>query len=524
MRLKYERVCGMDVHKDMIKACVRRPGSGPEREELVKTFGTITRELQRLREWLQALGVTHVAMESTGIYWKPVYYMLEGDFTILVVNPASIKNIGHKTDVRDARWIAQLLECDLLRGSYVPPRPIRSLRSLTRYRKKVMEQRVEEIQRLQAVLQDAGIMLGSVASTVRGASARAMIAALAAGKTDADELAELAVGSLRNKREELRFALEGHFDPTHGFLVKEILDHLEHLDGMLIRLNEEINRQLQPYAEEVKLLQTIPGVKERTTQVIIAELGVNMDPFPTAGQAASWGCLCPMSNQSAGKRKVEHVRKRVGGLRPALVQAAWAAVRENDSYLAAQFHRLAGHMLKKKAILAVAHSLLEIAYYVLKERKPYQDLGPDYFLKRNKEAVQKRCVRQLERLGFKVNIVTTGVAEAPSSGDAEQPATLTVEVLAQAETPNPPTAPPKPRTGRKARGCRSPKPSVRLGQTKPRSAIEMGRKEAQTSEGAVQPAPNVGVPVQPTTRVRRRRSRNPGLGGKPRPVEARSGA
>jgi transposase len=480
----------MDVHKKMIKACVRIPGSGPEREAIVKTFGTTTRELIRMSEWLKALQVTHVAMESTGVYWKPVYYILEGDFRILVVNPATIKNVGHKTDVRDARWIAQLLECDLLRSSYIPPAPIRTLRSLTRYRRKIMEQRVEEIQRLHDLLQDAGVMLSSVAGQVRGVSAQAMITAMVEGQTDPDELAEMALGKLRAKKEELRQALNGHFGPTHGFLARELLGHLEHLEGMLERLNDEINRQLEPYREEVQLLQTIPGVKEKTTQVIIAELGVKMDPFPSAGEAASWACVCPRNNRSAGKRKTEHVGKRGGGLRPALVQAAWAAVRQDGSYLAAQYHRFAGHMLKKKAILGVAHSILVIAYYVLKEHKPYHDLGRDYFLKRNKESVQKRCVRQLERLGLKVTVepVAVSAAEVPVVELASSHADEGSNVVPEPEVVDVPAAlvekPAQLRKPQKARKCGSKKPSPSLlaqqGETKARK--QRSSRKRQTSK------------------------------------------
>lgn len=501
MKLRYERVCGIDVHKQMVKACVRIPGSGPEREEIVKTFGTTTRELLRLSEWLKGLQITHVAMESTGVYWKPVYYILEGDFTVIVVNPASIKNVGHKTDVRDARWIAQLLECDLLRPSYIPPRPIRQLRSLTRYRRKMMEQRVEEIQRLDDVLQDAGVMLSSVASQMRGVTAQAMVAALAEGETDPDELAELAVGKLRAKKEELRQALNGHFGPTHAFLVKEILSHLEHLEQMLNRLNEEINRQLQPYQAEVQLLQTIPGVKEKTTQVIIAELGANMNPFPSAGQAASWACVCPNSNQSAGKRKAEHVRKRGGGLRPALVQAAWAAVRENNSYLAGQYHRLAGHMLKKKAITAVAHSILVIAYYVLKEHKGYQDLGRDYFLKRNQEAVQNRCLRQLERLGLKVTVVEAVTPEAGeptaevSNVDAGRESDAELEVIDQ---PRPKVKKPvQPRKSSKAHKCGTATASASLSTPPGEPKTPKRNRNRRTTQRAAINDTNAG-PMPPT--------------------------
>lgn len=415
MRLKWEYVCGMDVHRDTVKACVRMPGSGPERQQLVKTFGTTTRDLLLMSDWLKALRVTHVALESTGVFWKPVYYVLEGEFTVILVNPATIKNLGAKTDVRDARWIAQLLECDLLRGSFIPPEPIRTLRSLTRYRKKITEQRVQEIQRLQDVLQDAGIKLSSVASNVLGASGRAMIEALVQGRRDPEALAALARGSLRGKKEELRRALEGHFATLHAFLAEEILGHLDYLEGMLERLNASINESLQPYQKEIELLQSIPGVKEKTSQVAVAELGVDMHTFPTSGHAASWAGLCPVSNESAGKRRIEHLRKRNGSLRPALVQAAWAAVREDDSYLAAQFHRLAGRTGKKKAILAVAHSILVIAYHVLKEQRPYHDLGADYFLQQNKDAVQRRCIRQLERLGLKVTVTPGAEASTPNN-------------------------------------------------------------------------------------------------------------
>ena len=403
MKVILERVCGLDVHRDTVKACVRRPGEAREREEILQTFSTHTADLLALRDWLRALAVTHVAMESTGVYWKPIYYVLEEEFQVLLVNAQHIKHVpGKKTDAQDAAWLAQLLECGLLRASFVPPPPIRALRDLTRYRKVLVQERGREVQRLHAVLQDAGIKLSSVATDIMGVSGRAMIDWLVEGRTNPEALAELARGRLRAKLPQLRKALAGQFTGHHAFLVREILAHLDYLEEALARLDERIEEHIRPFAEELARLMTIPGVQTKTAEVMVAECGVEMSKFPTRKHLGSWSGLAPGQHQSAGRRKAERTRRGNRWLRSALVEAAWAAVHSNDNYLAAQYHRLVPHRGKRKAIVAVAHSMVEIAHVLLSRKVNYQDLGPDYFLQLNRKAVERRCVRQLQQLGYRV--------------------------------------------------------------------------------------------------------------------------
>lgn len=400
-----DRVCGLDVHRDMVKACVRVPGQGRERQQTLATFGTKTADLLALRDWLEQWQVTDVAMESTGEYWKPVYYTLEDRFQVLLVNAAHIKNVpGRKTDAKDGAWIAQLLECGLLRGSFVPPPPIRELRDLTRYRKRLVEQRTEEVLRLHGVLQRAGIKLSSVASNILGVSGRAMLEALVEGKQDASTVAELARGSLRGKLPLLRKALEGHFTAHHRVMVAQMLGHIDYLEEAIETLSGEVEERLKPFRRQHSLLKTIPGFQGRTADTVISEIGVDMSRFPSEQNLASLMGVCPGNNRSAGKRKPEKIRRGGRWLKPALTEAAWAAVRQNDSYLSAQYHRLVPHKGKKKAIVAVCHSMLIAAYHMLKDDVPYHDLGPDFFIRRNQEAIQRRCLRQLHELGFEVEL------------------------------------------------------------------------------------------------------------------------
>lgn len=400
-----DRVCGLDVHRDTVKACVRVPGEGHERKQTIATFGTKTAELLALRDWLEQWQVTQVAMESTGEFWKPVYYILEEGFQVLLVNAAHIKNVpGRKTDAKDGAWIAQLLECGLLQGSFVPPQPIRDLRDLTRYRKRLIEQRTEEVLRLHAVLQRAGIKLSSVASNILGVSGRAILEALVEGKQDAQAMAELARGALRGKIPLLYKALEGRFSAHHGIMVSHMLGHIDYLEETIGALSQEVDRQLQPFQRQHALLRSIPGFQGRTADVVIAEIGVDMSRFPRDGNLASLMGICPGNNRSAGKRKPEKIRRGGRWLKPALTEAAWAAVRANDSYLSAQYHRLVPQKGKKKAIIAVCHSMLIAAYHMLKNDVPYHDLGPDFFSRRNREAIQRRCLRQLHELGLEVEI------------------------------------------------------------------------------------------------------------------------
>ncbi len=332
-----ERCCGIDVHRAGVTVCVRLPDRAGRRVELVAAFETVTSGLLALRDWLQGLGVTHVAMEATGVYWKPVWYLLEDDFELLLVNAQHVKNVpGRKTDVSDAQWLSQLLECGLLRGSFVPPRPQRELRDLTRYRKALIRERQREVNRLHKLLEDAGIKLACVASDVLGVSGRAMIEALITGEGDPEALAELA----RGKLPALRQALEGRFSGHHALLGAHILSHLDYLDETVLALGEEIGQRLSPFEQQLELLCTIPGIARRSAEVILAELGADMSVFPSDRHAASWVSLCPGNRRSAGKSGSGRTRKGNPWLRETLVESARAASRTRDTYLKSQYLRL----------------------------------------------------------------------------------------------------------------------------------------------------------------------------------------
>jgi len=400
-----ERVCGLDVHKETVAACVRVPGPRATREQHVRTFGTTTAELLVLRDWLQAHGVTHTAMESTGVYWKPIYYILEECFTCLLVNAAHVKQVpGRKTDVLDCVWIAQLLEHGLLRGSFVPPAPIRELRDLTRYRKVLIQDRTREANRLHKLLEDAGIKLAAGATDVLGASGRAMLHALVQGTTDPEMLADLARGALRKKLPALRQALAGRFRPHHGFLVGQLLAHLDYLDETIATLSRRVEEVIVPFADALARLDTIHGVARRTAEVLIAELGVDMRQFPSDRHVASWTGLCPGNNESAGKHKSGKTRRGNRWLRAALVEAALAAIRTPNSAFAARYRRIMRHRGHKKAVIAVAHAMLVTAYHLLARQTNYQELGADYFDRRHAERATRRAVQLLERQGYRVTL------------------------------------------------------------------------------------------------------------------------
>jgi len=402
-----ERCAALDVHKRQVTACARVPDRKGERAELRAEFETMTPDLLALRDWLKGLGITHVAMEATGVYWKPVYYLLEDDFELLLVNAAHVKNVpGRKTDVADAQWLCQLLEHGLLRASFVPPKPIRELRDLTRYRKSLIWERQREANRLQKLLEDANIKLASVATRTLGVSGRAMLAELCEGRNDPEALAELARGKLRRKLPELRRALQGRFSSHHALIVSRLLAHVDYLDETIAELSGEIEKRLRPFEPEVELLRTIPGVAQRTAEVILAELGPDMSRFPTHRHAASWAAICPGNDESAGKRKSGKTRKGDGWLRTALVEAAnSAAGRTRGTYLNAQYARIKRRRGHNQAIVAVAHSILVSAYYILRDHRPYEDLGGDYFLDRERpERLTRHLVRQLERLGQRVTL------------------------------------------------------------------------------------------------------------------------
>ena len=404
METIFERVAGLDVHKVQVTACVRLPVDAGAREQHLAEFSTTVRGLMGLRDWLEANGVTHVAMEATGVYWQPVWHVLEDAFELTLCNARHVKQVpGRKTDVSDAAWLCQLMEAGLLRGSFVPPKPQRALRTLTRYRKSQIQERAREANRLHKVLEDTGIKLDCVATNILGKSGRAMLDALVSGTTDPEVLAELAQGKLRAKIPALREALEGRFEPHHALVIGAILAHLDFLDQHIDRLSEAIEEQLGPFAPGVPLAATITGVAERTAQVMVAELGTDMSHFPTAGHLASWAGRCPGNDQSAGKRRSGRRHKGSKHLAMALEEAALAATRTKGSYLQAQYQRLRPRIGHGRAIGAVQHSIIVAYWHMFTTGETYRDLGGDYFRKRDPERATRRLIAQLEALGHKVN-------------------------------------------------------------------------------------------------------------------------
>jgi transposase len=406
METVIRRCAGLDVHKTSVVACVRVIDENGELASFTQSFGTTCSDLLQLNDWLGSYAVTIVGMESTGVYWKPVYTLLETDFECWLLNATHLRNVpGRKTDMADAAWIAQLVAHGLVRPSFVPPRQIRELREITRYRKALIQERTREAQRLHKTLEDAGIKLSSVATNILGKSGRTMLEALIDGTHDADILADLAHGRLRKKLPALRKALVGWFSPMHRVLVSELLAHLEYLDESIERLSADIASMLAPFASAIDLLDTIPGVNRRSAEVLLAECGADMSRFGSANRLASWAGMCPGNNESAGKHFSGKTRKGSKWLRTALVECATAASRTKDGYLRAQYARIKGRHGHKKAIVAVAHSILVIAYHVLLKSEPYHELGGDYFIERHqKEAYQRRLVKQLERMGYDVTL------------------------------------------------------------------------------------------------------------------------
>jgi transposase len=400
MEVLYQRCCGLDVHKKTVVACLITPDGTQTR-----TFATFTRDILQLGDWLLAQGCQALAMESTGVYWKPFVNLLEGQgMELLVVNAAHLKAVpGRKTDVKDAEWIAELLQHGLLRPSFIPERPQRELQELVRYRRSLVEERAREANRIQKVLEGANIKLGSVISNVLGVSGRAMLGALVEGTTEPGALAALGQPRLQATREELEAALQGAVGGHQRLMLRAQLCHVAFLDEAVAELDEEIEARLVPFEPELVRLDTIPGVSQRIAQEIIAVIGTDMSRFPSAGHLASWAKLCPGLHESAGKRGSASTGQGNPLLRTALTEAAWAASR-TKTYLGSQFHRLAARRGKKRAILAVAHSILTIAYALLKNGTSYEDLGADYFDQRSKEATTRRAVRRLEALGYQVTL------------------------------------------------------------------------------------------------------------------------
>jgi transposase len=406
MDLLYPCCAGLDVHKDTVVVCLRRCTDGPLHKE-VRTFGTMTRDLLALSDWLTAEGVTHAAMESTGVYWKPLFNILEGQVELLLVNAQHIKQVpGRKTDVKDCEWIAQLLQCGLLQASFIPPEPIRELRELTRQRTQLVGEKSAVANRIQKVLEDANIKLGSVASDVLGVSGRDMLEAIIAGEENPEKLADLARRRLRSKIPELQLALQGRVTDHHRFLLRLLLEHVNHLESLIAQLGTRIEAVLVPFEEAAARLDTIPGVDRRAAEILVAELGTDREVFPTAEHLASWAGMCPGNNESAGKRRTGKTTRGSRWLRTTLVQAAWAASHTKGTYLAAQYRRLAARRGKKRALVAVGHTILVVAYHLLKNKTTYQEPGGDFFERLDPERLTRSLVRRLEKLGHEVTLKT----------------------------------------------------------------------------------------------------------------------
>jgi transposase len=414
MHIMYERCAGLDVHKKTVVACVLTPDGQGSWSQEIRTFGTMTVDVLARSDWLLACGCTHVAIESTGDYWKPVFNILEGICEVILVNAQHAKAVpGRKTDVKDAAWLAELLQHGLLRASFIPPVAQRELRDLTRYRSTFIQERVTLINRVQKLLEDANIKLAAVASDIMGVSGRAMLAALVAGHTEPHALAELAKGRLRSKRDLLAQALDGRVKPHHRFVLTELLCQIDSLDDTIARFDAQIQAICGPFDEAVELLDTIPGVARRTAEMIVAEIGTDMTRFPSADHLASWAGVAPGNHESAGKRTSGKARKGNRFLRTTLVQAAHAAARTKGTYLSAQYRRLAARRGKKRAILAVAHSMLVMAYYMIQRKEPYRDAGADFFDRLQPEDTARRLVKRLESLGYHVTLQSASTDAMP---------------------------------------------------------------------------------------------------------------
>jgi transposase len=392
------------VHKGTVVACVL-VSQKRELRKTVRTFKTHTSELLALSDWLSEQQVRHVAMESTGVYWKPIYNVLEGQFELLLVNAQHIKAVpGRKTDVKDAEWLADLLRHGLVRGSFVPDREQREVRDLTRYRATLMQDRTRQVNRLHKVLQDANIKLSNVISDITGVSARQMLEAMLDGQRDVEVLAQMARGKMREKQVQLQEALTGRFTNHHAFLVGELLAHIDYLESAVDRLNVQIDERLRPFEADLQRLDTIPGINRLTAQVLLAEIGSDWSRFPTDKQLASWVAVCPGQDQSAGRRRSGKTRDGNRWIRQALVEAAQGARHTKHSYFKSQYARIARRRGINKAIFAVAHSILIVAYHLHTKKTTYQDLGENYYDERQRQAVQRNLVKRLEGLGFQVQL------------------------------------------------------------------------------------------------------------------------
>lgn len=402
MEVLYPCCAGLDVHKASVTACVRVV-EGAEVAQEIRTFGTTTKALLELSDWLRDAGCTHVAMESTGIYWKPVWHILEADFELVLANASHVKNVpGRKTDVNDATWIADLLAHGLIRGSFVPPTEVQDLRDLTRTRKQLVREVARHTQRIQKSLEDANIKIAGVISDILGKSGRSFLEALIAGETDPEKLAKRTRGRLKASHEELVEALRGHVREHHRFMLKLHLEQIDSLKSAIANLEGRLGERLDPFREQVELLMTMPGIGDTAARVLISEIGVDMDRFPSANHLVSWAGLCPRSDESAGKRRSTRIRKGAAWLKTVLVQCAWAAIRKKDSRLRALYYRLRARRGSMKAIVAVASAMLRAAFHMLSRKQPYNELGARHYDQRAKVRTANHLLKRLKSLGVEV--------------------------------------------------------------------------------------------------------------------------
>jgi transposase len=407
MEVLYPRCAGIDVHKEVVVACARVAADGRVTQD-VRSFGTTTSALFELSAWLEAHQCTHVVMEATGVYWKPVWHILEGSFELVLANAQHVRNVpGRKSDVNDAMWLSDLLAHGLVRGSFVPPTPIQEVRDLTRTRKQLAREVIQHSNRIEKVLEDTNIKIASVISDVLGKSGRAILDALVAGETDPQKLLALCSGRLKASRKALTEALRGRVTDHHRFLLKLHLAQVDLLKLGIRDLEARMGESLEPFRQHIDNLMTIPGISDVSAHVIAGEVGLDMSRFPTASNLISWAGLCPQLDESAGKHRSTRIRKGAPWLKTTLVSAAWAAIKTKGSYLQAQFQRLRARRGPKKAIIAVAASMLTAAYHILRDAVPYKDLGAEHFNRRNKEYSAKRLQKRLEALGFAVELRPT---------------------------------------------------------------------------------------------------------------------
>lgn len=407
MEVIYPNCAGLDVHKQTVVACVRIAAHAGASQQ-VRTFDTTTSGLLCLSDWLESFDVQQVAMEATGVYWKPVWHVLEGHFELVLANAAHVKNVpGRKTDVNDAMWLADLLAHGLIRPSFVPPTAVQELRSLTRTRKQFVRERAAHVQRIEKVLEDANLKLGVVLSDIMGQSGRAVLQAIIDGQHDPQHLASRVSGRVKATRAEVLEALRGHISAHHRFMLKLHLDHIKTLDAAITAIEQEVGRGLEPFRVAAKLLSTMPGLRGISAHVVVAEIGIDMSRFPTPGHLLSWACLCPRNDESAGKRRSTRLRRGGNWLKTTLVQAAWAAVKVKGSYLQAQFHRLRARRGAKKAIIAVAASMLTAAWHMLRDGTEWQDLGAVHFDRADAKKTADRLIRRLQQIGYTVTATPT---------------------------------------------------------------------------------------------------------------------